>query len=265
MDIGTAKPTRAERSKTRHHCIDLFPPNHICSAGEYAKIASVIIEDIHQRDKLPIIAGGSGLYVKALVDGVFHGNYRDLHVRQALNEQAISEGWPALYEKLRQADPQTAAQVHENDHKRIIRALEVFQVTGKPISQVQKQETIPSSFHPVFIGIDWPRGLLYQRIEHRVDHMLETGLVNEVRHILEQGYPPELNSLDTVGYKEVISYLKGEIPYQTMVDLIKQNTRRFAKRQMTWFRKETRIQWFPVTNDAELMDVAEQVVALFKN
>lgn len=265
MDIGTAKPDKHEQLLAPHHCLDLCPPDHYFSAGEYAKIARECIRKIIKKKHMPIVVGGSGLYIQALADGIFQGNYRDPEIRKEISERASHVGWPALYQELLQIDPDAAGQIHENDHRRIVRSLEVYRLTGKPISQIQKEKTVAADFFPVFLGIRWPRAILYQRIEQRVDQMIHRGLIAEVQRLLDMGYSKTLNSLDSVGYKEIISYLEGEYSLEEAIALIKQNTRRFAKRQMTWFRRDQRIQWFSVDCDSKLSAVAEQIMPIFQN
>jgi tRNA dimethylallyltransferase len=243
LDIGTAKPSCEERREVPHHCIDICAPDQYFSAGEFAKLARDIIVKIRSRNRLPAVVGGSGLYIQALVDGLFEGNYRDPGKRKELRDRAHQEGWPALYHELCRVDPETAQSVHANDHKRIIRALEVYALTGRAVSHIRREETIPGQFQTVWFGLNWPRQQLFERINFRVDRMIDSGLEAEVRRLLDLGYDRSLNSLDTVGYKEMIAFLNHEIDFDEAVHRIKKNTCRFAKRQMTWFRRDSRINW----------------------
>jgi len=262
MDIGTAKPTETERKLVPHHCIGMLNPDTYFSAGAYGKMARDIVDGIFRRRRLPLVVGGSGLYIQALIDGVFQGNYRDPGIRRTIRERAEKEGWSCLHRELETIDPETARQVHENDHKRIVRALEVYYLCRKPISVVQQAETVPANFTPVMAGLSWPRKQLNHRIEQRVDQMIEQGLVEEVRKILDMGYEKSLNSLDSVGYKEIIMYLEGTLSLDEAVATIKKNTRRFAKRQMTWFRRDQRIQWFSIENENLMDELAPKVLSL---
>jgi tRNA dimethylallyltransferase len=243
LDIGTAKPTPSEMRLVPHHMIDIKDPDASYNAGLYSIMGRNIIQDVLARGRLPIVVGGSGLYIQALTDGVFTGNFQDSSIRENLNREADEKGLEELYLRLQEADPRAASIIHANDRKRIIRALEVHVLSGKPISQMQQEETRSAGFKPVYWGLRWPRDSLYQRIEVRVDEMIHEGLVQEVEKLRGRGYGPELNSMDSVGYKEVFPYLDGLITKQEMISLIKRNTRRYAKKQITWFRKNTSIRW----------------------
>ena len=260
MTIGTDKPSIEIQKQVPHHCIDIAEPTVYFSAGEYAKMARPIVADILSRKKLPIVVGGSGLYIQCLVDGVFEENHRDPDIRDRLKKMAKSEGLKVLYQRLCAVDPEAAQRIHANDEKRIIRALEVYELTGKPISQIQKESTKPANFHPAFWGLQWPRNLLYERINARVDHMIESGLVDEVRELQKSGFYRKHNAMDSVGYKEIFDYLDGLITLEEAVDLIKKNTRRFAKKQMTWFRRESRIQWIDVVEPADWKGIAQSIL-----
>lgn len=261
MDIGTAKPTPDERRKVPHHCIDIRSPDQYFSAGEYAGLARAKIGEIWTRDRLPVVVGGSGLYIQALVDGIFEGNYRDPEMRKQLKDRAGREGWSALYGELCRVDPDTALTVHANDHKRIIRALEVYTLAGKPVSQIRRDETVPGQFQSVWFGLNWPRHQLYARIDARADRMIEEGLEAEVRHLLDLGYDRSLNSLDTVGYREMLAFVNHEIAFDDAVSGIKKNTRRYAKRQLSWFRRDSRINWLQLQAGVEMDQVIGTVVS----
>jgi len=243
MDIGTAKPTPGEIGDIPHHCIDIRNPDERFSAGEYGLEARQIISEIFLRGNTPVIVGGSGLYVQALIDGVFNGNYRDLQLRKRMKEHAVDKGLSDLYKRLCSLDPVAAQRIHPNDARRIIRALEVVELSGQPISQLQARKTEPGSFVPVFWGLEWNREELYCRINKRVDHMLQAGLVQEVKKLKAMGYTHEDNSLDSVGYKEILAFLEGTYTIEEAIQYVKQNSRRFAKRQLTWFRRDSRIHW----------------------
>jgi len=260
MDIGTAKPTLHERKEIIHHCIDIKNPDEFFSAGEYGRLARKIIDDIFARKNFPIVVGGSGLYIRALVDGVFVGNYRDSVLRDRLKIEAEKRGILSLYKKLSEVDPVAAQKIHPNDSKRIIRALVVYELSGKPISTIQKEKTKPADFVPTFWGLHWERENLYKRIERRVDNMIKSGLVEEVKKLKEMGFDTRYNSLDSMGYKEVFDYLDGKTTFDEMVDLIKRNTRRFAKKQLTWFRQDSRINWIDLEEPVDWDEVTQQVL-----
>jgi tRNA dimethylallyltransferase len=259
MDIGTAKPTREERARVPHHFIDDRLPDAPLNASEFGSRGRQIIDEILTRGKLPLVVGGSGLYIQGLVDGFFEGPEPDEELRSRLYARLEGEGGEALLEELRAVDPAAAATMLPSNKKRIVRALEVFQLTGQRISALQ-QSRIAISFSPVFVGLRWERAALYDRINRRVDRMLEEGLVDEGRTLLALGYDPRLNALQTVGYREVFAHLSGAMSYDRMVFLIKRNSRRYAKRQMTWFRSDERITWFDVTAEDEFPSAAAAII-----
>jgi tRNA dimethylallyltransferase len=261
LEIGTAKPLESEMQGVTHHCIDIRNPDEIFSAGEYGKMARQIISEIYSRNHLPIICGGSGLYIRALVDGMFSDASRDPEIRKKVKEEAEEKGLAELYNRLVKIDPEAAEKIHPNDRKRILRAIEVYEITGQPISVVQKENTRSSGFTAHFWGLKWPRPILYQRINERVDAMLEKGLVEEVQGLKAKGWGPELNALDSVGYKELFAHFRGEIEYEEAVELIKRNTRRFAKKQMIWFRRDSRIQWVDMEEPVDWQGIAQRILA----
>lgn len=265
MDIGTAKPSRELQKKVPHHGIDLCTPDENFSAGQYAQYARAVIDEIVARGKIPLVVGGSGLYIRALVNGIFQGNFKSESLRMELKKEAQEKGLPWLYERLSRIDPQTASKIHPNDAKRIIRALEVYMLSGIPISQWQREKTQPANFHPVFFGLLWDRSRLIQRIHARVYKMIEQGLIEEVQRLLAMGYSPtQHNALDSVGYKEMVQYLQGKITLEETISEIQKNTRRFAKRQMTWFRKEPRIEWIQIPEDPDWDPIAQWIVKKIK-
>ena len=261
MDVGTAKPTPEEITQIPHHCIDIIEPDDYFSAGEFGILARRIVEEIFKRMHLPIVAGGSGLYIRALVDGLFSSNVRDDDVRKALRDRADDEGWIALHQYLCEVDPEVGERIHPNDRKRIIRALEVYQLTGKPISECQRSRTIAAPFDPIFYGLSWKRETLYSRIDERVDEMIQSGLIDEVSRLRSMGYSSSLNSMDSVGYKEIFAFLDGRISMEEAIGMIKRNTRRFAKRQMAWFRRDARIRWIQLEDPVDWQSIAQTMIA----
>ncbi len=260
MDIGTAKPTQEELQTVKHHCINIKEPDEFFNAGMYGKLSRKIVNDIFERKILPVVVGGSGLYVRALTDGIFEGEYRNATIRKKLKNQLNEKGHHELFSRLVEVDPESADRIHPHDSKRIIRALEVYELSGEPISSLQIRSTRKADFIPLFFGLHWPRKILYKRIEQRVDAMMDAGFVAEVENLLDRGYSPELNSLDSLGYREIITYLKGKYDYSTMVEEIKKNTRRFAKKQLTWFRKDSRITWIDMYECSDTQEVIDMIL-----
>ena len=248
LDIGTAKPSRQNLEKVKHHFIDVLEPDENYNVSRFENEANLVIKNILSRNKLPIVVGGSGLYIKALVDGIFDEVDIDQDYRNELFEQKKIYGNEFLYSELIKVDPESAAKMLPQNWKRIIRALEVFHLTGKPIGLHQKEHKRQTDFKFLQFGLNWERPILYKNIEHRVDEMLELGLVEETKNILEKGFDRNLNALNTVGYKEIISFLDGSIKIERAIELIKRNTRRFAKRQLTWFRADKRIIWLDINS-----------------
>jgi len=246
MSIGTAKPTEKERAAVPHHFIDIKYPDEYYSAGQFGEEARACIEDVFARGKQPVVVGGSGLYIRALVNGFFGEQIADGVIKQSLKRELKELGLPALYLRLRKVDPVMAARLPETDAQRILRALEVYEITLKPFSSFLEKDSSPADFAPHFVGLNLDRAQLYDRINRRVDLMIEAGLVEEVRNLLKRGYGPGLNALRTVGYQEVIAHFDGALSYPDMVALIKQKSRNYAKRQITWFRKESRVRWHDI-------------------
>lgn len=263
LDIGTAKPSKEVRAKIPHHFIDILDPDEDYSAGEYGQEARKKINELLSNGRVPIIVGGSGLYIKALVDGLFEGPAKNKEIREQLEDEAKRYGKEMLYEKLKKIDPISASRMDFTKLRRIIRALEVYYITGKPISELHSSQQTRPEFDVVQYGIEWDRNILYERINKRVDAMFEKGLVDEVKTLKENGYSPALNSLNTVGYKEVFDMLEGKLNEKDARELIKRNTRRYAKRQLTWFRADKRIHWIKIS-DAVYLDIdAEKIINEF--
>ncbi len=263
MDIGTAKAPLQMREKIPHHFIDICTPDEDFSAGQFAEQARQTVEKIFDRKKLPLVVGGSGLYIRALLDGFFERQIKDEDVRKQLDEELRQNGLGALYDQLLKIDPVYAQKISQNDPQRILRALEVFRISGRPFSAWHKQKTKAAPFAFFQIGLTMERNALYRRINQRVDEMLHSGLTEEVRALLQKGYPAQLNALKTVGYKEVIAYLEDRISFEKMVEEIKKNSRRYAKRQMTWFKKDDRIRWFEINGSGDLPEIRDEILKRF--
>ncbi len=251
MDIGTAKPNKEERAAASHHVIDVANPDETYSAGRYARQASAAIDDVIKRGRLPIVVGGSGFYLEALLKGFSLIPEVPSDVRAALQKQARAD-LEGLYRRLMGVDPETAARLNANDAQRIVRGLEVYEATGEKLSDLQAlPRTLHGSWNIKSFGLTMDREVLYRRIEDRVGRMIEAGLIEEVKGLREMGYGPELNALNTFGYRETFSYLDGRMRLDDAVEEMKVETRRYAKRQLTWFRRDREIAWIdPTTQDA---------------
>ncbi|MBF0211552.1 MAG: tRNA (adenosine(37)-N6)-dimethylallyltransferase MiaA, partial [Desulfamplus sp.] len=244
MDIGTAKPDKIERSLAPHHVIDFLEPDKDFDAGKYIEKADEAINDIYSRSKIPIIAGGTGLYIKALIHGLFRDRTADTNIINRLEHEKDEKGSFFLHNRLTLLDPEAAKRIHPNDGFRIVRALEVVEVTGKPISSFQSQHSFCSQrYTPLKIALHIDREKLYQRIEKRVDIMVEQGFVDEVKSLIGNGYGCGLKSMQSIGYRHVCDFLNCKTSWEETIRLLKRDTRRYAKRQLTWFRQDKDIIW----------------------
>ncbi len=244
MDIGTAKPSPKDRERVPHHMIDILNPDEYYNAFLYRKDSLKVMEEILKKGRIPVFVGGTGLYADALVRGIFEGVPADENVRRKLRE--LEEREPGILRKmLEEFDPESATRIHPNDMKRTIRALEVYMKTGMRISDLRKRAKGSDRFKIVVLNRD--REELYRRINERVEKMLKDGLIEETKKLLDMGYSRNLNSLNTIGYKEVIDYLDGKIDYDKMKHLIKRNSRRFARRQIIWYRRYDDAVWIDLS------------------
>ncbi len=247
MDIGTAKPTEEEKRGVPHHMIDVAEPGENYSVARYVAEAVPVVDDILARGRLPIVAGGTGLYIDHLIAGRRFAPFEaDSGLRAELQARAGTEGLPALYARLQQADPDAAARIHPNDEKRIIRALEVFLSTGKPLSQHDRESReAPSRYAPLTIALNFAqRPWLWERIDRRVDGMMARGLEGEVRSLLESGVPPGCTAMQAIGYKELAAAISQGRPVSQGAEEVKLRSRQYAKRQLTWFRRNRDAHWF---------------------
>ena len=263
MDIGTDKPSPESLKQVKHHYISILNPDDYYTAGQFGKDARKTIGEILSCNRLPIVAGGSGLYLKAILEGFFDEYEKDIKTKKILQQRADKEGTSELYNELKRADPELASKISANDAQRIIRGLEVYIVTGKPLTQHWKQAKSIRGFSPVMIGLQRERRELYELINSRVDTMIEKGLIEEVKALREKRFSTKLNALKTFGYREVIRYLTKELTFDDMVEEIKKSTRNYAKRQLTWFRKMENITWVNVGNNRE--DTAGNVLSIIEN
>ncbi len=264
LTIGTAKPSQEELLRVKHHFIDELEPDVDFNASKFEVEAIEKIQKIFAEGKTPIVVGGSGLYIRALVDGIMNSVDTDSEYREELYTLREKFGNEYLYNMLKKVDPKSADEMLPQNWKRVVRSLEVFHITGKPIWKHQEEFKRNINFEFIQYGLRWNRELLYQNINERVDKMIEYGLVKEVEEILKKNFSKELYSLNTVGYKEIISFLDGDISLERAVELIKRNTRRYAKKQLTWFNADSRINWLEIGSRADLEDAADKIAARFK-
>jgi len=263
LNIGTAKPKTEDLTKVKHHFVDFLKPDNDYNVSKFELEAEKIIISLLNDKKIPIVAGGSGLYIRALIDGIFNASDKDEEYRNELNLKRKEFGNEFLYEELKKVDPESAAKMLPQNWKRVLRALEVYHATGKPIWQHHQRQKEKSKFTFHQFGLMWNRELLYGNINERVEKMIEAGLVAEVQKIIALGYGKHLNSLNSVGYKEIIEYLEGNISLDRAIELIKRNTRHYAKRQLTWFRKDERIKWFNINGFDELEKIEKNIEQFF--
>lgn len=262
MDIGTAKPTADQQRAIPHHLIDCVDVDQPFSVAEYQRLADIAIAEIWERSKRVMAVGGAGLYFRGIIEGLFDGPGADVEIRAKLQREADEHGNVALHERLRQCDPEAADRTHPNNLVRVIRALEVYELTGKPISALQQQWKMEEPRYPFWaFGLDMPREVLYRRIEDRVDLMVEAGLVEEVKGLLDRGYPRNCVAMQSFGYKELTDYVDGVRTLDEAIALLKQNTRRFAKRQLTWFRKDPRIEWIDISRFSSIDGIVDNLLA----
>ena len=254
MTIGTAKPTAEEMQGVPHHLIDCLNPDEPFNVARFVELAHDVIRDIRSRGKLPIVAGGTGLYINSLIDNISFDEFEgDLTLREQLSDRLSSEGSAVLYEELSAVDPVAAAKIHPNNSKRLIRALEVYLSTGVPFSEwAVRSRSVSSPYSPTIIGLTYAdRHLLYEKIDARVDLMIAGGLIDEVRELMDSGLSKSTTSMQAIGYKEILQFLCGEISREKAIELVKQESRRYAKRQLTWFHRDTRIEWLEASDDFE--------------
>jgi tRNA dimethylallyltransferase len=245
LDIGTATPSTEELAAAPHHFVSNIDPEEHYSAGRFGSEAWITALDIASRGRLPVVVGGSGLYIKALCEGLFEEEPSEdrFRIRAALEEELRVRGIDGLYDELKEVDPASAELYHDRNPRRIIRALEYWRINKEPFSQAHKEYAEQRNTAPEYFAIDFPRKELYDRINRRAEIMWEQGLIEETRSALESGMPPDMNALNTVGYKEAIAYLNGDLHKDEAIGLMKRNTRRYAKRQLTWFRRYEDVSW----------------------
>ena len=245
MDIGTAKPSREQREKIAHHLIDIVDPDEEFNAAMFRNLAAEVASKLANCDKRIIVCGGTGLYIKALTKGLFDGPGRDPQIRQAFEWEIEEHGIGALYHRLEQVDPESARRIHPNDRQRITRALEVYDATGRKITEWQREHRLNDLLFDVLkIGLDRRRSELYDRIDRRCELMIAAGLLDEVKKLVAMGYGLDLKPMQSIGYRHLGLFLRDRMSLDNALHLMKRDTRRLAKRQLTWFHSDRKIRWF---------------------
>ncbi len=258
LDIGTAKPTPAERARVRHHLVDVAAPDAPYDAARYAQEARAVIADLHRRRVRPLVVGGTGLYIKALLGGLFRQGGSVQEVRRRLAQELADRGLTGLRERLASLDPATARRLAPGDTYRILRALEVVEATGRPLSALHAAHRFQDRpYEAMILGLVLPREELYRRIDDRVEAMLAAGWLEEVRGLLKR-YPPEIKPLKALGYRHLVAVLQGRLSLSEAVGQIQRETRRYAKRQLTWFRADPEMHWFHPRQAQELRGLVEK-------
>jgi tRNA dimethylallyltransferase len=258
MDIGTAKPSLKERARAPHYMIDIINPDEPYDAARYGRESRQSANQIHDVGMIPFVVGGTGFYIRAFMHGLFETNPIDPSVREKLKEKASLHGGKWLYEKLILCDPEAAGRIHPNDTYRIIRALEIHESTGTSMSDYQKAHGFRDhAFDVLKIGLSLDREILYNRIERRVEQMISDGLLDEVKSLLSMGYGGHLKSMQAIGYKHMLDYISGSVGWDTAILTLKRDTRRYAKRQLTWFKKNSGIIWKPPEDYGEIRSIVE--------
>lgn len=265
IPVASSYPSAADLNSVRHYFINELEPGENFNAGEFGKKGRELIDKIFSTGKQPVITGGSGLYIRSVIDGLFESEIDDKGIREGLYEKLEKYGEEFLYDELKRTDEDTYAKIPKGKIRRVIRALEVYYASGKKISEFHKEKT-EINFETIQIGLMLDRKYLYERINARTDEMLLNGLLDEVKLLKDNNFDyRKFNSLNTVGIKEVFKFLEGEYDYETMVAQIKQNTRRYAKRQMTWFRRDERIKWINVNEESDPEELSDEVIRIFNN
>ncbi len=266
MNIGTDTPSEEDRQRVPHRLIDLVEPDEPFNAGEFRRYALREITRLHEQGLLPLVVGGAGLYVRVLLHGLWAGPPVDRALRRELAQDARARGGEAMYRELGRVDPETARRLHPRDVVKVLRALEVYRQTGVCLSQAHQRHRAQArpAFRALVLGLTMERSLLYQRIDDRIDVELAKGLVDETQTLLARGYARHLASMKSLGYRQMAGYLEGEYSFEEAVRQLKRDTRRYAKRQMTWFRKEPGLRWVEVRPDESAHSVSRRLVGIIE-
>ncbi|UCG12950.1 MAG: tRNA (adenosine(37)-N6)-dimethylallyltransferase MiaA [Deltaproteobacteria bacterium] len=263
LNVGTAKPTAAERAEVSHHLLDILDPDEDFDVCRYSTMARALIENLASHGKLALVVGGTGLYLKAVFHGIFPGAPSNRQVRQRLREEAKKDNGKSLYRRLQEVDPLTGQRLHPNDLFRIIRALEVWECTGKPVSALRREHGFRERpFQALKIGLNLPRRELYDRIDRRVEEMMAQGFLQEVKELVKLGYGPQLKSMQALGYRHLLEHVTADLPLSEALRTLKRDTRRYAKRQLTWFRRDSGIHWFHPQDVHRVATLAHQFLRL---
>lgn len=261
MDIGTAKPDAQEQAGIAHHMLGVLPPNAHATASDYGKMARQAVQEVRSRGRMPVVCGGTGLYIDALTRPLRFSAPGDGTMREELKAIAAGEnGRRTLHNILEQCDPQAAQKLHENDVRRVVRAIESFRLTGKTQAELAREDAqAEGEFREILFAAEWPRDVLYTRINQRVDCMIERGLIDEVRALLKQGLGPDSTAMQAIGYKEIVLALSGRCTVAEAIDLMKQASRNYAKRQLTWLRRDARVHFLPAQGRSA-DDLADEII-----
>ena len=262
LDIGTGKPTMAERERVRHHLIDMVNPDQEFNAAMFRHLANEVIYQINERKRNPMVCGGTGLYLKALTRGLFQGPAQDVIFRSELEKEIAQSGLDSVYRRLAEIDPTVISTIHPNDRSRTVRALEVYQLTGKPISQWQNDHRFQEdSFEVLKIGLNLDRVELYERINRRSAAMIQAGILEEVRGLVARGYSLDLKPLGSVGYAQMGKVIRGALTIDAALEEMQQETRHLAKRQLTWFRADKEVRWFHPKQISEILKTMKEFLS----
>ncbi|WP_447969585.1 tRNA (adenosine(37)-N6)-dimethylallyltransferase MiaA [Nitrospira sp. M1] len=261
MDIGTDKPTMTERQGVPHQLIDLVNPDEHFNVGEYRDHAASSIKQLHQQGKIPLIAGGTGLYIRALLHGLWSGPAANWDLRKQLDCEAHEKGVAYVHQQLSLVDPELAKRLHPNDYVKVQRGLEVYHALGVPLSEAHHRHGFQEApYHALIIGLNMERECLYQRIDARVELEIAKGLIQETQQLLDQGFHRELSSMKSLGYRQMAAFIDGDCPYDEAVCTLKRDTRHFAKRQLTWFRKEPNVTWLDLQKYESPTHIADRIL-----
>lgn len=265
MNIGTAKPSAKELGEVNHHLINIISPDIDFSVAEFQRLAFDLVDDIHKRGKLPIISGGTGLYINSILyDMDFSKTYSDSSFRDQLTKECNESGNMFLHDKLKIIDPKAAERIHPNNVKRVIRALEINHISKSNMGDFSTDIKLNSKYNSILVGLTRDRAKLYERINHRVDLMIEQGLVEEVENLLIKGYSKDLVSLQGLGYKEIADYVDGKCDLEEAIEILKRSTRRYAKRQLTWFNRYSQIEFFDVGQYTKSISLTNDIIKFLK-